>query len=96
MGFSKGANTFGVGNLKLGSNDIDKIYFGPDQIWPPIFLDSCAIEGTAQGTFQSYSCAIEGTAQGIPPLFSCAIEGTAQGVLTSYSCAIEGTAIRSI
>lgn len=77
MGFFKGANTFEVGKLKLGSTNIDRIYFGSNYVWPPIILNSCAIEGTAQGITPLYSCAIEGTAQASIPLFSCAIEGNA-------------------
>ena len=93
MGFFKGANTFEVGKLKLGSTNIDRIYFGSDYVWPPIISLSCAIEGTAQGILLLYSCAIEGTAQGVLPLYSCAIEGTAQASIPLFSCAIEGNAV---
>lgn len=34
MGFLQGSNTFAAGKIKLGSTDIDKIYFGSTEAWP--------------------------------------------------------------
>ena len=62
MGFLKGVNTFEVGKLKLGSTNIDRIYFGSNYVWPPITSSSCAIEGAAQASIPLFSCAIEGNA----------------------------------
>lgn len=36
MGFVQGSNTFAVGKIKLGSTDIDKIYFGSTEAWPAV------------------------------------------------------------
>ena len=77
MGFLKGVNTFEIGKLKLGSTNIDRLYFGSNYVWPPIASTSCAIEGSAQASVSLFSCAIEGSAQASIPLFSCAIEGSA-------------------
>lgn len=34
MGFVQGSNAFAAGKIKLGSTDIDRLYFGSDLIWP--------------------------------------------------------------
>lgn len=90
MNFLKGNNTFDFGKLKLGSDNIGRIYLGSNYVWPPIISLSCGTEGLATAVAQLYSCAIEASAQGYMPLYSCAIEGSAQAFIPLYSCAIEG------
>jgi photosystem II stability/assembly factor-like uncharacterized protein len=34
MGFVQGSNTLAAGKIKLGSTDVDKIYFGSTEAWP--------------------------------------------------------------
>ena len=63
MGFVQGSNALAAGKIKLGSTDIDKIYFGSNFVWPLIPTSgSCAIEGTGQVTIPVFSCAIEAEA----------------------------------
>lgn len=78
MGFLKGTNTFEVGKLKLGSTNIDRIYFGSNYVWPPVPTEnSCSIEGITLGAYSLDTCSIEGVASATYSFASCSIEGNA-------------------
>ena len=61
MGFLKGQNTFALGKLKLGTNNINRIYFGSTYVWPETQAASCATEGTCSYILPISSCATEGS-----------------------------------
>ncbi len=59
MGFVQGLNTFAAGKIKLGSTDIDRIYFGATEAWPEttteIYLQPNGV------TVSAYATAVSGT-----------------------------------
>lgn len=61
MNFKQGSNSFAFGKIKLGSSNINKIYFGSTYVWPDQPVSSCATEGTSSYIVPISSCATEGS-----------------------------------
>lgn len=76
MGFLKGQNSFAFGKIKLGSSNINRIYFGSNYVWPPQEVSSCATEATCSYIAPIFSCATEAICSASIPVFSCATEGS--------------------